>query len=223
MTRDDSKKDEMADHPIIEFRGVSVRFDRQQVLTGIDLAVNSHETLCVIGESGCGKTVLLKLIVGLLQPTEGEVLIEGTSLKTLTEQVNESLVTERLMAMLSAVFGGLATVRAAMGLYGVMAYVVARRTREIGIRMALGANRGSVVWLVMREVLVLAGVGVFIGLGATLALTRLVESQLFEVKPADPVTLALATIGIAAVAILAGYVPARRATGIDPTTALRFE
>ena len=77
-------------------------------------------------------------------------------MRTLNDQVDNSLVTERLMALLSAVFGGLATVLAAMGLYGVMAYVVARRTREIGIRMALGANRGSVVWLVMREVLALA-------------------------------------------------------------------
>ena len=144
-------------------------------------------------------------------------------MRTLTEQVDNSLVTERLMAMLSAVFGGLATVLAAMGLYGVMAYVVARRTREIGIRMALGANRGSVVWLVMREVLLLAAVGVVIGLTSAWGLTRLVESQLFEVRPSDPVTLALATIGIATVAMLAGYVPARRATGIDPTQALRFE
>jgi predicted permease len=144
-------------------------------------------------------------------------------MRTLTDQVDNSLVTERLMALLSAVFGGLATVLAAMGLYGVMAYVVARRTREIGIRMALGANRGSVVWLVMREVLVLATVGVAIGLTSAWGLTRLVESQLFEVKPSDPLTLMAATLGIAAVAILAGYVPARRATGIDPTTALRFE
>jgi ABC-type antimicrobial peptide transport system permease subunit len=137
--------------------------------------------------------------------------------------VDNSLVTERLMAMLSAVFGGLATVLAAMGLYGVMAYVVARRTREIGIRMALGADRGSVVWLVMREVLLLAAIGVGIGLTSAWGLTRLVESQLFEVKPSDPLTLLAATVGIATVAMLAGYVPARRATGIDPTTALRFE
>jgi ABC-type antimicrobial peptide transport system permease subunit len=89
--------------------------------------------------------------------------------------------------------------------------------------MALGANRGSVVWLVMREVLLLAAVGVVIGLTSAWGLTRLVESQLFEVRPSDPVTLALATIGIATVAMLAGYVPARRATGIDPTQALRFE
>jgi predicted permease len=144
-------------------------------------------------------------------------------MRTLTDQVDNSLVTERLMAMLSAVFGGLATVLAAMGLYGVMAYVVARRTREIGIRMALGADRGSVVWLVMREVLLLAAIGVGIGLTSAWGLTRLVESQLFEVKPSDPLTLLAATMGIATVAMLAGYVPARRATGIDPTTALRFE
>jgi ABC-type antimicrobial peptide transport system permease subunit len=144
-------------------------------------------------------------------------------MRTLIDQVDKSLVTERLMALLSAAFGGLATILAAMGLYGVMAYVVSRRTREIGIRMALGADRGSVVWLVMREVLLLAVTGVVIGLGSSWALTRLVESQLFEVQPSDPLTMVAATFGIAAVAMLAGYLPARRATGIDPTTALRFE
>jgi predicted permease len=144
-------------------------------------------------------------------------------MRTLTDQVDQALVTERLMALLSAVFGGLATLLAAMGLYGVMAYVVARRTREIGIRMALGANRGSVLWLVLREVLLLAAIGVTIGLASTWGLTRLIESQLFEIKPSDPSTLAAAALGIAAVALLAGYLPARRATGIDPTQALRFE
>jgi ABC-type antimicrobial peptide transport system permease subunit len=146
--------------------------------------------------------------------TRGDPADMFATARQVVRQVDNSLVTERLMAMLSAVFGGLATVLAAMGLYGVMAYVVARRTREIGIRMALGANRRSVVWLVMREV---------IGLSSAWALTRLIESQLFEVKPSDPITLALATLGIATVAMLAGYVPAHRATGIDPTTALRFE
>jgi ABC-type antimicrobial peptide transport system permease subunit len=89
--------------------------------------------------------------------------------------------------------------------------------------MALGANRGSVVWLVMREVLLLAVAGVVIGLTSAWGLTRLVESQLFEVKPSDPFSLAVATVGIAFVAALAGYLPARRASGIDPTRALRFE
>jgi predicted permease len=144
-------------------------------------------------------------------------------METLNDQVSISLISERLMALLSAVFGGLATVLAAIGLYGVMAYVVARRTREIGIRMALGANRHSVVWLVMREVVLLSVAGVVVGLGAAWAVTRLVESQLFEIKPSDPATLVLSTFGIALVAMLAGYIPARRATGIDPTKALRFE
>ena len=144
-------------------------------------------------------------------------------MKTLDQQVENSLITERLVAMLSAVFGGLATLLAALGLYGVIAFMVARRTREIGIRMALGAAGGSVVWLVMREVLVLAGTGLVIGLAAALALTRLVEAQLFGIKPTDVPTLILATFAVAAVAVLAGCLPARRATAIDPMRALRFE
>jgi ABC-type antimicrobial peptide transport system permease subunit len=112
---------------------------------------------------------------------------------------------------------------AAMGLYGVMAYMVARRTREIGIRMALGASGGSVVWLVMREVMLLLGIGVAAGLPAALALSRLVSAQLFGVAPGDGLTLFAATAGIAAVALFSGYLPARRATAIDPMRALHWE
>jgi predicted permease len=144
-------------------------------------------------------------------------------LRTLEEQVDQSMVTERLLASLSAVFGLLATVLAGVGLYGVMAYMVARRTREIGIRMALGAGGGNVVWLVMREVLLLCGIGVAIGAPAAWALTRLISTQLFGVKPTDPVTMLLAALGIAAAAALSGYLPARRATAIDPMRALRWE
>jgi predicted permease len=144
-------------------------------------------------------------------------------MRTLEQQVDKSLMSERLLATLSAIFGCLATLLAAVGLYGVMAYMVARRTREIGIRMALGASGGSVVWLVMREVLLLAVVGLAIGLPSAWALTRLVETQLFGIQPADPLTMTMAAIGIAAVATLAGYLPARRATGIDPMRALRWE
>ncbi len=144
-------------------------------------------------------------------------------MRTLEQQLDKSLMSERLLATLSAIFGCLATLLAAVGLYGVMAYMVARRTREIGIRMALGASGGSVVWLVMREVLLLAVVGLAIGLPAAWALTRLVETQLFGIKPADPLTMIVAAIGIASVATLAGYFPARRATGIDPMRALRWE
>jgi ABC-type antimicrobial peptide transport system permease subunit len=144
-------------------------------------------------------------------------------MRTLDTQVENSLVTERLLATLSSVFGGLATLLAAIGLYGVMAFMVSRRTREIGIRMALGATGGSVVWLVMREVVFLAATGLAIGLASAFGLTRLVEAQLFGVKPTDLVTMLLATLGIAAVAMLAGYLPAWRATTIDPMRALRFE
>ncbi|HLN02832.1 MAG TPA: ABC transporter permease [Bryobacteraceae bacterium] len=144
-------------------------------------------------------------------------------MRTLDQAVANSLLTERMLATLSVTFGGLATLLAAIGLYGVMAFTVARRTREIGIRMALGANGGSVVRLIMREVLLLAGAGLAIGLAAALGLTRLVEAELFGVKPTDIVTLLLATLGIAIVVALAGYLPARRATTIDPMHALRFE
>jgi predicted permease len=144
-------------------------------------------------------------------------------MRTLDQAVENSLLTERMLATLSIAFGGLATLLAAIGLYGVMAFTVARRTREIGIRMALGANGGSVVRLIMREVLLLAGAGLAIGLAAAFGLTRLVEAELFGVKPTDIVTLLLATLGIAIVVALAGYLPARRATAIDPMHALRFE
>ena len=144
-------------------------------------------------------------------------------MRTVDQQVETSLVTERLLATLSTVFGALATLLAAVGLYGVMAFMVTRRTREIGIRMALGASGGSVVWLIMREVLILAVTGLAIGLAAAFGLTRLVEAQLFGVKATDVATMMLATFGIAAVAMLAGYLPARRATAVDPMQALRFE
>jgi predicted permease len=145
------------------------------------------------------------------------------SLRTLDDTLEISLLTERLLATLSSVFGCLATVLAALGLYGVMAFMVTRRTREIGIRMALGAGQGSVVWMVLRETLALAGIGVAIGLTGAYGVTRLIQTQLFGVEPTDLLTMAAASLGIAAVTTLAGYIPARRATGIDPMSALRWE
>jgi predicted permease len=145
------------------------------------------------------------------------------NMKTMAVQVDESLFVERMVAALSVAFGGLATLLAAIGLYGVMSYAVARRTREIGIRMALGAERGRVLWLVLREVAVMAIAGILAGLAAALWLTRQVQSQLFGLTPSDPLTLFTATVLLAAVAIASGYVPARRATAIDPVVALRGE
>jgi ABC-type antimicrobial peptide transport system permease subunit len=124
---------------------------------------------------------------------------------------------------LSAGFGLLATVLAAIGLYGVMAFVVARRTREMGVRMALGANPGTVVWLVMREVLLLLGIGLVIGIPSALALGRYVSSQLYGIQANDPVIGGVTAIILIAVASLAGLIPARRASRIDPILALRYE
>ena len=142
-----------------------------------------------------------------------------TQLKSMEVQLGESLFVERLVAMMSAFFGLLATI----GLYGVMAYTVARRTREIGVRMALGAERTAVLWLVMKEAPLLAAIGFLIGLPAAVGLGRFLETQLFGLKPADPVTLSIATTTLIVVAFLAGYIPADRATRIDPMIALRYE
>jgi len=144
-------------------------------------------------------------------------------LRTTETQINNSLVTERMIASLSTVFGFLATMLAVIGLYGVMSYTVAQRTREIGIRMALGAEQGKVVWMMMREVLRLIGIGVVAGIPAALALTRVVESQLFGLTGHDPRTLGISTVALTVVACAAGYIPALRASRLDPMKALRYE
>jgi predicted permease len=144
-------------------------------------------------------------------------------MKTLEAQMDESLITERLIATLSSGFGFLATLLAAIGLYGVMAYIVAQRTREIGVRMALGASRRDVVALVMKDVFLLTGIGIAVGLPAAWILTLIVKSQLYGIQPNDLLTITAATLGIACVAFLAGYVPANRATRVDPMRALRWE
>ena len=146
-----------------------------------------------------------------------------TDMKSMKVQVTESLFVERLIATLSAFFGLLATLLAAIGLYGVMAYSVARRTREIGIRVALGAERGGVIGLVMKEVTLLAAIGIGVGLPLAFMLSQYVRSQLYGLEPHDPMTLAISTATMACVALLAGYIPAERAARVDPIVALRYE
>jgi predicted permease len=143
--------------------------------------------------------------------------------ETIEEQLNDLLVAERLMATLSAVFGGLGLLLACLGLYGVMAYTAARRTHEMGIRLALGATRAEVLRLVLRESLLMVATGVAIGLVATLAVTRLISAKLFGISPNDPVTVVGAALMMLGVAVLAGFLPARRASRVDPMVALRYE
>jgi ABC-type antimicrobial peptide transport system permease subunit len=143
--------------------------------------------------------------------------------KTLEQQVDANLATDRMVATLSTFFSLLTALVVAIGLYGVMTYAVTKRTREIGIRMALGAPSSAVVHSIMREVIVLVVAGVVLGVPCALALGRFVASLLFEVKPQDSLALSAATLLVSIVTLLAGYLPARRAASISPTVALRYE
>jgi predicted permease len=143
--------------------------------------------------------------------------------RTLDEQVNRSLNTERMLATLSGAFGTLALLLSLVGLYGVMSFVATQRTREIGIRMALGATRGSAIWLVLRDAIAMITAGTAIALPCIAALGRLVESQLFGVKPTDPIAIAGATLLLTSATIGAALIPAYRASTVNPTDALRFD
>ena len=142
---------------------------------------------------------------------------------TLAQMVDDFTLNRRLVAQLSTFFGILGALLACIGIYGVMTYGIARRTNEFGIRMALGAERRNILWVVLRETLVLAIAGVAIGVALALASGRLVESLLFGVKSYNPTVMILSILAMIVVALLAGYLPARRATKIDPSTALRYE
>jgi len=144
-------------------------------------------------------------------------------MKTVEGQLDETLLTDRLIALLSAGFGLLATLLASIGLYGVMAFVVVRRRKELGIRLALGAQPGGVVWLVMREVLLLLAIGLAVGVPAGLAAGKYVSTQLYGINPHDPFIAASTVALLAIVSAAAGLIPARRASRIDPILALRYE
>jgi predicted permease len=144
-------------------------------------------------------------------------------LKTMTQQVKENVFLDRLISMLSAAFALLATLLAAVGLYGVLAYSVAQRTREIGVRMALGANGGRVQLMVLRQVAIMTLIGGVVGIGAAIALGKAAQSLLFDLQGRDPAVIVLSAIVLSAVAMISGYIPALRASRIDPVQALRYE
>jgi predicted permease len=145
------------------------------------------------------------------------------SLQPMHTQIDGTLTSERMLSFLASGFGIVAIFVTAIGLYGVLAYSIAQRTREIGIRMALGASRGSVVKMVLREVLLLTSFSVATALPLAIVLSALVKSELFGVSDRDPLTLVVVTLAIGTVALLAAWAPARRATKVQPITALRYE
>ncbi|MGH9371487.1 MAG: FtsX-like permease family protein [Vicinamibacterales bacterium] len=145
------------------------------------------------------------------------------NVRTLEAQTADSLSRERLLAMLTSYFGGFAVLLALHRLYGLMSYSVTQRTAEMGLRMALGAPPATVRWLIVRDATITVAAGALVGLAASMAAVRLVESQLFGVGPHDPAAVAIATLLLLTMAFAAAHLPARRASRIDPLTALRHE
>jgi len=178
-----------------------------------------NETNLVVRTLGRPQDTIRTLKAAVAAVNPGFVL----EFRVMTVQIGESLLRDRLMAVLAGAFGLLASVLAAIGLYGVIAYMVARRQNEIGVRMALGADRASVVRLVLREAMMLLAAGLVIGVGLALWAGRAAATLLFGLKPNDAVTFVVASVLLAVVAAAAGYVPARRASGMDPMDALRVE
>jgi predicted permease len=164
---------------------------------------------------------LTPLIREAINQTDNRLPVFGVT--TMQEQVEGTFKQDRLIARLMSFFGALALLLACVGLYGVMAQSVARRTNEIGIRMALGAQRGNIQWMVLKETFLLVFVGLAVGIPMALGAATLVSKQLFGLKPTDPVTLIAAAVVLTVVAVLAGYLPARRASRVDPLVALRYE
>lgn len=164
---------------------------------------------------------LMAALPQLVRQSEPDLRV--IEMKTMEEAVNANLVQERLLASLSGFFGLTALLLASLGIFGVISYSVHRRTREFGVRMALGARPGLVLWMVLQETLLLLGIGVAMGIPLILAGGRFLNSMLFGLPPTDPVTLIAAVLVLSGVALLAGYIPARRAAQVHPMAALRYD
>ena len=176
--------------------------------------------LQVVVHASASTATVASEVKAAVAETNPSIVLEFQTMET---QVRDSLMRERLMATLSGLFGALAAVIAMIGLYGVMSYMVARRSNEIGIRMALGAGRADVVRMVMREATLLLGAGLIVGAVLAIAAARMATSLLFGLRPWDPSTLAASAVALAAIAALASYLPAARASRLEPTIALREE
>ena len=187
------------------------------------LQVQDEQTFSNVFElrtSGDPLALSAEVRAAIAQVNDKLPVLNVTSLRI---QTDESLQQEKLITQLVSFFGLLGLLLSCVGLYGIMAHAVVRRTNEIGIRMALGAERGHITWMVLRESLLLVGIGLVVGIPAAWAAAKLISSQLYGVNPSDPVSLITAALALTTVAALAGYLPARKASRVDPLTALRYE
>jgi len=194
-----------------QFRFLYLPMPQSEVVSGMSYYVRTESE----------STTVARDIRAILRRMDPNLPIAG--MRTVREQIDVALTVERLISALCSSFGLIATLLASIGLYGVMAFHVARRTREIGIRMALGASRAKVLGMILREVTAMAALGILIGVPAALGVGRLVQSALFATEPTDPIVLAGSALLLVIVAVAAGWLPARRASSIDPMVALRYD
>jgi putative ABC transport system permease protein len=194
---------------------------QSQITDGLTQLANSVLPLSWIVQTAVDPTSLSAAIQHEIQSVDSQ--LAASKIRTMDQVISESTARQNFNMLLLTIFAGLALLLAAIGIYGLMSYTVEQRTQELGIRMALGASRGDMLKLVVRQGLLLAGIGVPVGLGASFALNRLLADLLFGVKATDPVTYAAVTVILISVAVLASYIPARKATQIDPMIALRYE
>jgi putative ABC transport system permease protein len=192
-----------------------------QVTDGLTKLANSAIPLSWIIQTAADPSSMTAAIQHEIQSVDGQ--LAASKVRTMDQVISDSTARQNFNMLLLTIFAGLALLLAAIGIYGLMSYTVEQRTQELGIRMALGAGQNDMLKLIVRQGMLLAGIGVVIGLAASFGLNRLLATLLFGVKATDPITYAAVAIVLVAVAFLACYIPARRATKIDPLVALRYE
>jgi predicted permease len=204
-----------------KFRASATKPEAMAYLAVTQLTEDDHYAYWLQVQSAGDPAMLIGEVRAAFAEIDGNLPI--LKVQTIREETEGLIDTQKLVSQLSSFFSLLALALSCLGLYGVMTYTVVRRTNEIGVRIALGAPTKNVLWMVMRESLVLLGIGIAVGIPAMLAACQAVRAGLFELGPWDPVTLAAAVLIIAAVTVVAAYFPARRATKVDPIVALRYE
>jgi ABC-type antimicrobial peptide transport system permease subunit len=220
------KSDEEVQHPSPGYTIIGIVADtkydsvRRDIVPMMFLPLVSNEAHFEL-RTAANPTAFVKLVRDIVSHARGNLPL--TDVRTQTEQIDELLFQERLMSQLSSFFGALALALACIGLYGLLSYEVARRTRELGIRMALGAQQRDLLRLVVGQGILLVLIGAVIGIGAAMGITRFMSTMLYGIHADDPLTFAGVAIVLTLVALAACYIPARRAMRVDPMVALRYE